>query len=44
MQLTLAFLDAPPPQPTVSDQLDADARLEAIRILARLSLLAQKSV
>jgi hypothetical protein len=36
MQLTLAFLEAPPPQPTLNDQLDADARLEAVRILARI--------
>ena len=37
MQLTLAFLEAPPPQhPTLSDQLDAEARIEAVRILARI--------
>ena len=36
MQLTLAFLESPPPQPTLSDQLDADARIEAVRILARI--------
>jgi hypothetical protein len=36
MQLTLAFLEAPPPQPTLSDQLDAETRFEAIRILARI--------
>jgi hypothetical protein len=36
MQLTLAFLEAPPPQPTSSDQLDADARIEAVMILARI--------
>jgi hypothetical protein len=36
MQLTLAFLDAPPPQPTLSDQLDAEARIDAVRILARI--------
>jgi hypothetical protein len=36
MQLTLAFLEAPPPQSTLSDQLDAEARVEAIRILARV--------
>jgi hypothetical protein len=36
MQLTLAFLEPPPPQPTLSDQLDAEARFEAVRILARI--------
>ena len=36
MQLTLAFLEAPPPQQTLSDQLDAEARIEAVRILARI--------
>jgi hypothetical protein len=36
MQLTLAFLEAPPPQPTLSDQLDGEARIEAVRILARI--------
>src|SRR5262249_32483863 len=36
MQLTLAFLEPPPPQPTLSDQLDAEARIEAVRILARI--------
>ena len=36
MQLTLAFLEAPPPQPMLSNQLDAEARVEAIRILARI--------
>ncbi len=36
MQLTLAFLEAPPPQPTLSDQLDPEARIEAVRILARI--------
>jgi hypothetical protein len=36
MQLTLAFLEAPPPQPTLSHQLDAEARIEAVRILARV--------
>jgi hypothetical protein len=35
-QLTLTFLDAPPPQLTLSDQLDAAARIEAVRILARI--------
>jgi len=36
MQLTLAFLEAPPQQPTLSDQLDAEARIEAVKILARI--------
>jgi len=36
MQLTLAFLEAAPPQPTLSDQLDAEARIKAVRILARI--------
>jgi len=36
MQLTLAFLEAPPPQSTFSDQLDANARIEAVTILARI--------
>jgi hypothetical protein len=36
MQLTLAFVEALPAQPTLSDQLDAEARIEAVRILARL--------
>lgn len=36
MQLTLAFLEAPPPQPALNDQLDAEARIEAVRILARI--------
>lgn len=36
MQLTLAFLEAPPPQPVPLDKLDAEARIEAIRILARI--------
>ena len=36
MQLTLAFLEAPPPQPTLSNQLDAEAHVEAVRILARI--------
>jgi len=36
MQLTLVFLEAPPPQPTLSDQLDAEARIEAVRVLARI--------
>lgn len=36
MQLALAFLEALPAQPTLSDQLDAEARIEAVRILARI--------
>ena len=36
MQLTLAFLEALTAQPTSSDQLDGQARIEAIRILARI--------
>jgi hypothetical protein len=36
MQLTLVFLEAPPPQPTLIDQLDAKARIEAVRVLARI--------
>ena len=36
MQLTLAFLEALPAQPKLSDQLDAEARIEAIMILARI--------
>jgi hypothetical protein len=36
MQLTLMLLEAPPPQPTLSDLLDAEARIEAIRVLARI--------
>jgi hypothetical protein len=36
MQLTLAFLEVFPPHPTLSDQLDAEARIEAVRILARI--------
>jgi hypothetical protein len=36
MQLTLAFVEALPAQPTLSDQLNAEARIEAVRILARL--------
>jgi len=36
MQLTLTFLEAPPPQPTLSAPLDAEARIEAIRVLARI--------
>jgi hypothetical protein len=36
MQLTLAFLEPCPPQRTLSDRLDAEARIEAARILARI--------
>jgi hypothetical protein len=36
MQLTLTFLEAPPPQPVPVDKLDAEARIEAVRILARI--------
>ena len=36
MQLTLAFLEALPTQPTLSNQLDAEARIEAVCILARI--------
>jgi hypothetical protein len=36
MQLTLAFLEAPPPQPAPVGTLDAEARTEAVRILARI--------
>jgi hypothetical protein len=36
MQLTLAFLEDPPAQPTLSDQLDPEARIEAVEILARI--------
>jgi hypothetical protein len=36
MQLTLAFLEVPKALPTLSDQLDAEARIEAVRILARI--------
>jgi hypothetical protein len=36
MQLTLAFLEVPQAQPTLSDQLDAEARIQAVRILARI--------
>jgi hypothetical protein len=43
MQLTLAFLEAPPPQSTLSDQLDAAARIEAVRILARIIAQAIKA-
>jgi hypothetical protein len=35
MQLTLTFLEAPPPQPLAADKLDAEARIEAVTILAR---------
>jgi hypothetical protein len=36
MQLTLAFIGDLPAQPTLSDQLDPEARIEAVRILARI--------
>jgi len=36
MQLTLAFLADPPAQPRLCDQLDPEARIEAVRILARI--------
>jgi hypothetical protein len=36
MQLTLAFLGALTAQPTLSDQLDGQARIEAVKILARI--------
>jgi len=36
MQLTLAFLEALPTQPMLSNQLDAEARIEAVSILARI--------
>jgi hypothetical protein len=36
MQLTLAFLEALPTQPTLSNQLDTEARIEAVSILARI--------
>jgi hypothetical protein len=36
MQLTLAFLESLPAQPALNDQLDAEARIEAVRILARI--------
>jgi hypothetical protein len=37
MQLTLAFVEALPAQPTLlSDRIDAEARIEAVRILVRL--------
>lgn len=36
MQLTLAFLEDPPAQPTLSNQLDPEARVEVVRILARI--------
>jgi hypothetical protein len=36
MQLTLTFLEALTAQPTLTDQLDAEARSEAVRILARI--------
>jgi len=36
MQLTLTFLEALTAQPTLSDQLDAEARIEAVKILSRI--------
>jgi hypothetical protein len=36
MQLILAFVEALPAQPTLSNRIDAEARIEAVRILARL--------
>jgi hypothetical protein len=36
MQLTLAFLESLPAKPTLTDQLDAEARSEVVRILARI--------
>jgi hypothetical protein len=37
MQLTLAFLEPPPPaQPSLSQKLDAETRAEALNILARI--------
>jgi hypothetical protein len=35
-QLTLALLEAPPPQPTLNGCIDDEARVEAVRILARI--------
>jgi hypothetical protein len=43
MQLTLAFIEDLPAQPTLSDQLDPEARLEAVRILARIIAQAIKA-
>jgi hypothetical protein len=43
MQLTLAFLEPPPPQQRLSDQLDAEARAEALKILARIIAQALQS-
>jgi hypothetical protein len=42
MQLTLGFLEPSPPQ-SPSEQLDAEARAEAIKILARIIAQALKS-
>jgi hypothetical protein len=37
MQLTLAFLEPPPPtQQSLSQQLDVETRAEALNILARI--------
>jgi len=36
MQLILAFLEAFPPQPTSSVKIDAEARKEATKVLARI--------
>lgn len=36
MQLTLAFLETLTAPPTLSDQLDPEARIEAVRILGRI--------
>jgi hypothetical protein len=37
MQLTLAFLEPPPPaQQSLSQKLDAETRAEALNILARI--------
>jgi hypothetical protein len=36
MQLTLAFVEALPAQPTLSDRIETEAHVEAVRVLARL--------
>ena len=36
MQLTLGFLEPPPPQRVPADKLDPETRIEALRILARI--------
>jgi hypothetical protein len=36
MQLTLGLLEPSPPQQRPSDQLDAEARADALKILARI--------